>query len=279
LPLPVGLTVAAALEVKLKSPDGLTITTKGVSPHEEKKTDEKKPESQITGSIEAKKVVQKGITATGGWTNANVMSAKVELDDILAAGVKAEFLGTFSPQGGLQKQKGNLFFKNGAFHARAFGEFHPTTGNVTTTVDGVVAHEGFLVGGEAGFDVQKAQLTRYAAAFGYHAPTYSMAVTATNNLKLFSASYYHKVNEAVEAGVKAAYDTKTKSTVGIEVASKYKIDPTSFAKFKLNDRGIISLAYNSKINSGFTFGIGASLDSQKLNEAGHKIGTSFTFEG
>lgn len=174
-----------------------------------------------------------GITATGGWTNANVMSAKVELDDILAAGVKAEFLGTFSPQGGLQKQKGNLFFKNGAFHARAFGEFHPTTGNVTTTVDGVVAHEGFLVGGEAGFDVQKAQLTRYAAAFGYHAPSYSMAVTATNNLKLFSASYYHKVNEAVEAGVKAAYDTKTKSTVGIEVASKYKIDPTSFAKVRL----------------------------------------------
>jgi hypothetical protein len=46
------LTVAAALEVKLKSPDGLTITTKGVSPHEqEKKTEEKKPESQITGSV------------------------------------------------------------------------------------------------------------------------------------------------------------------------------------------------------------------------------------
>ena len=62
----------------------------------------------------------------------------------------------------------------------------------------MVAHEGFLVGGEAGFDVQKAQLTKYAAAFGYHAPTYSMAVTATSNLKLFSASYYHRVNEAVE---------------------------------------------------------------------------------
>jgi hypothetical protein len=43
------------------------------------------------------------------------------------------------------------------------------------------------------------------------------------------------------------------------------------SQFKLNDRGIISLAYNSKINSGFTFGIGASLDSQKLNEAGHKV--------
>jgi len=47
----------------------------------------------------------------------------------------------------------------------------------------------------------------------------------------------------------------------------------------MNDRGIVSLAYNTKINSGFTFGIGASLASQKINQAGHKIGTSFTFEG
>jgi len=260
---------AAALEVKLKSPDGLTITSKGVSPHD----------GGIAGSIEAKKLVQKGITTTGTWSNANVMSAKIELENVLAAGVKAEFLGTFAPKTGLKSQKGNLVFKQGAVHARAFGEFIPATGNVTAVVDGVVAHEGFLVGGEAGFDVQKAALTRYAAAFGYQTPLYNVAITATNNLNIFAASYYHRVNPSVEAGVKAAYDTKSNSTVGIEVASKYRIDPTAFAKFKLNDRGIVSLAYNAKINSGFTFGIGASLDSQKLNEAGHKIGTSFTFEG
>jgi voltage-dependent anion channel protein 2 len=220
-----------------------------------------------------------GITATSTWTNASVITAKVELEDVLAAGVKAEYIGTFAPKTGLKAQKGNLYFKQGAFHARAFGEFTPATGNVNATVDGVVAHEGFLVGGEAGFDVQKAALTRYAAAFGYQTPAYSAAITATNSLSIFAASYYHRVNPAVEAGVKAAYDTKSNSTVGIEVATKYKIDPTAFAKVKLNDRGIVSLAYNAKINSGFTFGIGASLDAQKLNEAGHKIGTSFVFEG
>lgn len=40
---------------------------------------------------------------------------------------------------------------------------------------------------------------------------------------------------------------------------------------KINDRGIASLAYNTKLNSGATFGIGASFDTQKLNEAGHKV--------
>ena len=101
-----------------------------------------------------------------------------------------------------------------------------------------------------------------------------------NNLKLFSASYYHKVNDAVEAGVKAAYDTKSKSTVGIEVASKYRINQTSFPLSCFNDRRhpLAGVQLQDQL-SGFTFGIGASLDSQKLNEAGHKIGTSFTFEG
>jgi len=260
---------AANLEVKLKTPDGLSVTTRGTLPHEK----------DAFGSVEAKKIIQKGISATGTWANTNILTAKLELEDILAQGVKAEYVGQIAPKTGLKSQRGNLYFKQGAFHARAFGEYVPATGNVHATVDGVVAHEGFLVGGEAGFDVQKAALTKYAAAFGYQTPVYTVAVTATNSLSVFSAGYYHKVNSAVEAAVKAAYDTKSQSTVGIEVATKYKIDPTAFAKFKLNDRGIVSVAYNAKINSGFTFGIGASFDAQKLNEAGHKIGTSFTFEG
>ncbi|KAF2399198.1 mitochondrial porin-like protein [Trichodelitschia bisporula] len=260
---------AAILEVKLKAPNGLAITTKGTSPHE----------GDISGSLEAKKVISKGITATESWSSANVLTTKIELEDTIAQGLKAEFLSVFNPKQGPKGQKLSLYFKQGAFNTRAFFDYVPSTGNVNAVVDGVVAHEGFVVGGEAGYDVQKAALTRYAAALGYTQPQYSVAVTATNNLSVFAASYYHKVNTQVEAGVKAAYDTKSSSTVGIEIASKYKIDTLSFAKAKINDRGILSLAYNSKINSGLTFGIGASLDTQKLNEAGHKIGTSFTFEG
>lgn len=54
---------------------------------------------------------------------------------------------------------------------------------------------------------------------------------------------------------------------------------TRFLQAKINNLGIASLAYNTKVNSGLTFGIGGSFDTQKLNEAGHKLGTSFTFEG
>lgn len=94
----------------------------------------------------------------------------------------------------------------------------------------MLGHEGFLVGAEAGYDVQRAAITKYSAAIGYSVPEYSAAITATNNLSVFSASYYHKVNSAVEAGAKATWDSKASSNVGLELASKYRLDPTSSVK-------------------------------------------------
>lgn len=258
----------AQLEVKLKAPNGVAFTTKGTSPHD----------GAIAASVEAKKDLSNGLTLTETWASTNMLSTKLEMDNTLAKGLKAEVLNFFNPSKGATAFKGNLIFKQPMFHTRAFMDYAPG-GNVTAVVDGVVGHEGFLVGGEVGYDVQKAAVTRYSAAVGYTTPLMSAALTATNNMSIYSASYYQKVNSAVEAGAKASYDTKSSSTIGMELASKYRIDPLSFAKVKINDRGIASLAYNTKINSGFTFGIGASLDTQKMNEAGHKIGASFTFEG
>ncbi|KAF1990981.1 mitochondrial porin-like protein [Aulographum hederae CBS 113979] len=260
--------VAASLEVKLKSANGVAFTTKGTSPHG----------AALSASVEGKKALDKGIAVTQSWASSDVLTTKVELDNTITNGLKAELVGNFSPSKGAKGQKLSLFFKQPQFHLRSFSDYAPG-GAITTVLDAVVGYEGFLVGGEAGYDVQKATVTRYSAALGYTTPAYAAALTATNNLSIFSASYYQKVNSAVEVGTKAAYDVKSSSTVGIELASKYKIDPLSFAKAKINDRGIASIAYNTKVNSGFTFGIGASFDTQKLNEAGHKIGASFTFEG
>jgi hypothetical protein len=96
-----------------------------------------------------------------------------------------------------------------------------------------LGHEGFLVGAEAGYDVQKAAITRYSAAIGYSAPAYTAAITATNSLSVFSASYYQQVNSQTEVGAKATWDSKAGSNVGLELASKYVLDPSSFAKVSI----------------------------------------------
>ena len=170
---------------------------------------------------------QTGLSLTQSWSTDNKLNTKIELEDNLAKGLKAEISSNFVPTSKSYDGQVNLFFKQPNFHARAF--LNPFKGP-TATIDAVVGHEGFLVGAETGYDVQKAAITKYSLAAGYSLPSYSAAIQASNSLSVFTASYYHKVNSQVEAGAKATWDSKAGNNVGLEVASKYQIDPTSFAK-------------------------------------------------
>lgn len=166
---------------------------------------------------------------TTTWTTANSLDAKLELEDQLTKGLKAEILTNYLPAKGNAGGKLNLYYKQPSFHLRAFGDLLK---GPTATIDATVGHEGFVVGAEGGYDVGKAAITRYALAAGYSQATYAVSVTATNNLSVFSAAFYQKVNTQVEAGAKAVWDSNTSSNVGLEVATKYKIDPSSFAKVR-----------------------------------------------
>ncbi|KAG2024537.1 hypothetical protein EMGR_000110 [Emarellia grisea] len=216
-----------------------------------------------------------GLTLTQAWTTANALDTKLELDNNIAKGLKAEILTQYLPSKQSKGAKLNLYFKQPNLHARAFFDL---LNGPSANFDAVLGHEGFLVGAEGGYDVQKAAITKYSAAVGYSVPQYTAAITAGNNLTVFSASYYHRVNQQVEAGAKATWDSKAGNSVGLEVASKYRLDPSSFAKAKINDRGIAALAYNVLLRPGVTLGLGASFDTQNLNQAAHKVGASFTFE-
>jgi voltage-dependent anion channel protein 2 len=168
-----------------------------------------------------------GLTLTQAWTTANALDTKLELDNNIAKGLKAEILTQYQPAKQSKGAKLNLYFKQPNLHARAFFDL---LNGPTANLDAVLGHEGFLVGAEGGYDVNKAAITKYSAAVGYSVPQYSAAITASNNLSLFSASYYHRVNAQVEAGAKASWDSTSGNAVGLEVASKYRLDPSSFAK-------------------------------------------------
>jgi voltage-dependent anion channel protein 2 len=257
---------AATLEVKSTTANGVAFKVNG------KSTQEK----TTSGSLEAKYTDKpSGLTVTQTWNTANALESKIELNDNIAKGLKAEVLGNFFPSSQAKGVKLNLHFKQPNFHTRAFFDL---LNGPTANLDAVIGHDGFLVGAEAGYDVKKAAITRYSLGVGYQQPLYTASIIASSNLSVFSASYYHKVNSQVEAGAKAVWDSKSGSNVGLEVASKYRIDPLSFAKAKINDRGIAALSYNVLLREGVTLGLGASFDTQKLESSPNKIGASFTFE-
>jgi len=259
-------TSAATIEVKSTTANGVDFKVTGKSSHE----------GHSTGALEGKYTDKaNGLTITQVWNTANALESKLELTDNIAQGLKAEALASFYPTTQAKGAKVNLHFKQANLHTRAFFDLLK---GPTANLDAVIGHDGFLAGGEAGYDVQKAAITKYSLAVGYTQPSYTASIIAANNLSVFSASYYHKVNSQVEAGAKAVWDSKAGNQVGLEVASKYRLDPVSFAKAKINDRGVAAVAYNVLLRPGVTLGLGASFDTQKLDQATHKIGTSFTFE-
>ncbi|KOS20170.1 Mitochondrial outer membrane protein porin [Escovopsis weberi] len=258
---------ATTFEFKDVAPNGVNFKVSGKSSHD------KATSAAFEGKYTDKPT---GLTLTQTWNTSNALDTKIEVSDSLAKGLKLEGLFNFLPATAGKGVKFNLLFKQPGFHGRAFFDLLK---GPTANVDAVVGHEGFLAGASAGYDANKAILTGYSAAVGYAAPQYSAAVTATNNLSVFAASYYHRVNSQVEAGAKATWDSKTSNTVGLEVATKYRLDPVSFAKVKLNDRGIAALAYNVLLREGVTLGLGGSFDTQKFDQSAPKLGASFTFEG
>ena len=172
-----------------------------------------------------------GTTGTATFSTTGNVDLKVELENNLAEGLKADILGSMKPDGPPYGAKLNLVFRKAPFHVRTFFDFMK---GPTATIDAVVGQDGFLVGGEAGYDVQKAMVTKYSAAIGYQSPKHSSSITAVNNLTVFAAAYHHKVNEAIQAGAKATYDSNNAGAVGLEVASKYQLDPMSFMKVCLH---------------------------------------------
>lgn len=82
-------------------------------------------------------------------------------------------------------------------------------------------HNGFLLGGEAAYNVSTGAITGYSAGVGFSAPEYAVSVLASNHASKYTASYYHRVSRDVEAGARAVYEAKHgANTVHLEVGSK-----------------------------------------------------------
>ena len=169
-----------------------------------------------------------GLTLTQNWNTVNALVTKVELKDYFSPGLKFEGVGNFLPNAPKNNLTANLnlHYQNPNFHGRAMIDLAKPTANI----DLVLGQQGLLIGGSVVYDIQKAAVTNYGAALSYIGPRYTTALVATNQLNVVSASYYHKVNSLVEAGAKATWDSKSGDHVGLELASKYRLDPTSFAK-------------------------------------------------
>ncbi|GAV29526.1 hypothetical protein PMKS-003027 [Pichia membranifaciens] len=259
-------TAPFAIDVKTTAPNGVTFTSKAKSAGD-----------KISASLESKYSDKStGLSVVQGWATNNALSTKLELADAVTPGLKTELVSTVVP-GASKAVKFNTYFTQDSISARAFVDLLK---GPLFNADLTFGQDGFTTGGALTYDVKSAVLTNYTAAFGYKAPSYAVALVASNNLSVFTAGYYHKVSPVLEVGTKATYDSKSTTAgnpVAVEIASKYVLDPTAFVKAKIADSGIVSLAYQQELTKGVKVGFGGAFDALKLGEAAHKLGVSFSF--
>lgn len=254
----------ASVDVKTVAPNGVTFTVKGKTVKD----------NAIAASVEAKYVDKStGLSLTQGWNNANALLTKIELSELLTPGLKGELDTTVVPNG-TRNAKLNFFYQQQSINARLF--FDLLKGPIATA-DLVASHDGFTAGAELGYDISSAKVNKYSVGVGYGTFNYALAATATSNLSIFQAAYYHKVSPFVEVGAKTTWDSIKSNNVNVEFATKYILDSTSFLKGKIADTGLTAVSYSQQLRPGVTLGLGASFDALKLAEPVHKLGVSLSF--
>lgn len=262
---PVGI---AKLDVKSVTPSNVQFNVCG----------NQSADGVIFGNLEAKYADKpNGLTLTQGWDTRNVLNTKIEIQDQIARGVKAELCTRFCPDSAKNKNAAvTLTYKNLNLNSTALIDIlrRSFTGDVC------VGHDGFLAGAQVKYDIAKGSISDYAATIGYQALPYTVTVQALSNFSVFSASYHHKVNQLVEASGKVSWDAKVAANaVSLEIGSKYALDPSSYVKGKINNAGIANLSYFQKVRPGVKLGLGMQLDTQRIAEPTYKMGLALNFEG
>ncbi|KAH9465021.1 hypothetical protein PSHT_08696 [Puccinia striiformis] len=242
----------------------------------------------IAGDLEAKYLLPKyGLTFTPTWSTSNLVKAQFELDNKIAKGLKLDLATSMNPVSNAKNAALTATYKQPGLHTRTLVDLFR---GPSFTLDAVIGRDGFLVGGDATYDVQKAAISKYNAIVGYSAPEYAITLHGLSNLSTFHASYYHKVNRDVEAGAKAIYDSKSSSkNISLEVGTRAYLDNASFIKAKINNTGILGLGYTQALRPGVKVSFGLALDTQQVSGTAandeksgglnaHKVGASLTFE-
>ncbi|WFD30950.1 Mitochondrial porin [Malassezia sp. CBS 17886] len=262
----------STLEVKTRTPSGVTFRVFGLQDNKS---------SAITGDLEATfKDNKKGLSVTQAWSTANVLRNQIELENHIAKGLKFELISNLVPE---KKAKNALVaatYKAPGIHTRKFVDVFK---GPLLSADAVLGRDGFLFGAEAAYDARDKKLARYNLGAGYHAPDYAITLHALGNLSTYSTSYYHRVNTDIEASARATYDSKSSNNVNLEVGTKTYLDNAAFVKAKINNSGILALAYAQALRPGVKATFGLALDTRKLTSgsadaSAHKLGAAVTFE-
>ena len=145
----------------------------------------------------------------------------------------------------------------------------------------------FLLGADVSYDIASSRLDKYTASVALDRPREKVVIQLyLNTLLIFlfrltgfqslNASYFQKLNNQLEIAYKAFWSAKS-PVMSMEVGAKYMLQGNSFVKAKIDNYGKLGLSLSNELRPGMQLTLGASLDTNKLQENAHKFGIELNY--
>lgn len=142
--------------------------------------------------------------------------------------------------------------KAGVEYANPYVNLKATVGLTSTPLLEASAASGYkniIVGGEAGYDSAKSILTKYNIGVGYHAPDYQVAAFLQDRAGTLRLAYAHNVTPTQTVGAEVTRTLATSAST-FNLAYSRKLASGAVSKFKIDNAGLLSVLYETKLSTG-----------------------------
>ncbi|RLN13929.1 hypothetical protein BBJ28_00011133 [Nothophytophthora sp. Chile5] len=255
------------LKIKSKASNGVSFTTEGAL------NANKSILAKVSGGFthDTSGVVFKKLQIT---TQGRVVT-EAELPNVLTEGLKL----TFKLEDGSvakntsAKQVGVL----GAEYKQNKFSFNSEADFVSNTVSAaaVLTQEGFAVGGQTAFNVDKSAIVQHNVGVSYTGTDYVTALVTKKNFAALQASFHHHLSHNTVYAATLDYDLKSASNT-LLVGGRYKADADTTYCGKIDSEGFLSLASIQKVRPYVTLTTSVHVDAKNFEGDSHKFGLGLT---
>eukprot|EP01024_Parvocaulis_polyphysoides_P038476 TRINITY_DN3455_c0_g3_i1.p1 TRINITY_DN3455_c0_g3~~TRINITY_DN3455_c0_g3_i1.p1 ORF type:complete len:274 (+),score=46.86 TRINITY_DN3455_c0_g3_i1:156-977(+) len=126
-------------------------------------------------------------------------------------------------------------------------------------------YQGFVVGGDIGYDSAKQILSKWSAAVGYVASEWSGTVMLTDKGNAIKAQFAQNMSPTSIAAAEVQ-QTLSSSTTTFTVGYQTKLSSGALAKIKLNNMGVMAMLYEHTIQPGTKVSACYQLDVTNLDQ-------------
>ncbi len=205
--------------------------------------------------------------------SSNQVSQQVTLTNAVVKGLKLDFCGTMQPSGA-SNAKATIEMDQGAFLTSAAIDLAGGPATVSSSLSARM--RDFQLGGEVAYDVSKGALEKYSLALSLDRCREKAVIQAHTGFKAFSVGYFQRFTDQLEVAYRASWNGKAQNMT-MEVGAKWLLLGGGFLKAKLDNAGRLGVALASDLRPNVQLTLGASLDTAKLAESGHKVGLSLEY--